>query len=370
MIRTSRKETDMSKKSARVIKIFAVFTAFVLIAVMALSLSSCTKKPDIAAEDVSAASDTQQQSGQTTENNSASGTTVAEETAPEAKQAGPVTVTDGLGNQITLDKPAEKIIVFTPSALEIINALDSMDKVAGVDSWSIDTGEPLAQGFEGFGDFQSLNMEKITAAAPDLIIGLVGWAEADVQKLNDLGVKMYIVDANTMDEVYTEIENMGAILGKDDEAKALKEELKNQVQDITSQLTGVEESTKPKVFYEVWNDPLMSAGNNTFINELINIAGGINIVASDGLEGWPEYSIEKLVQNNPDVIIAPTSLAPDASTILSDTKLSEVNAVVNKRVYVVPDNPVSRPSQNIIKGLTMLAKAFHPDIFGEFEVIN
>jgi len=114
----------------------------------------------------------------------------------------------------------------------------------------------------------------------------------------------------------------------------------------------------------------MSAGGNTFINDLINMAGGINIVEKDGLEGWPEYSIEKLVQNNPDVIIAPVSLAPDASVILSDTKLSKTSAIINKRVYIVPDNPVTRPSQNIIKGLTMLAKAFHPDIFGEFETIN
>jgi len=360
----------MSKKSAKVIKIFAVVTAFMLIAAVAASLSACNNNSGETAENVSTESVSQQQSSQTVQDNSGSDTNATDVTQEEEPQAGPVTVTDGLGNQITLDKPAEKIIVFTPSALEIIDALDSMDKVAGVDSWSIDMGEPLAQGFEGFGDFQSLNMEKITSSAPDLIIGLVGWAEADIQKLTDLGIKMYIVDANTMDEVYTEIENMGAILGKNSQAKALKDELKNQVQDISSKIAGIEENVKPKVFYEVWNDPLMSAGNNTFINELINIAGGINIVASDGLEGWPEYSVEKLVQNNPDVIIAPTSLAPDASTILSDAKLSEVNAVVNKKVYVVPDNPVSRPSQNIIKGLTMLAKAFHPDIFGEFEVIN
>jgi iron complex transport system substrate-binding protein len=73
-----------------------------------------------------------------------------------------------------------------------------------------------------------------------------------------------------------------------------------------------------------------------------------------------------LIQNNPDIIIAPTSLAPDVSTIIDDSRFSSINAVVNKKVYVVPDNPISRPSQNIIKGLTMFAQAIHPEIFGEF----
>ena len=291
---------------------------------------------------------------------SSTGDVVATTTATEIK------LTDGLGKEVVLDKPAERILVFAPSALEIIDGLNAIDTVIGVDSWSVDNKEPLAEGFEGFGDFQTLNMEKITAAAPDIIIGLVGWAEADIQKLADLGVKIYIVEANTIDEIYMEITNMGKILAKDAEARELVDELKKQVETVSSKVAGLTEDKKPKVFYEVWNEPLMSAGKNTSINDLIEKAGGKNIVAADGLEGWPEYSIEKLIQNNPDIIIAPVSLAPDVSTIIDDSRFSSINAIVNKKVYVVPDNPITRPSQNIIKGLTMFAQAIHPEIFGEF----
>ncbi len=291
---------------------------------------------------------------------SSTGDVVATTTATEIK------LTDGLGKEVVLDKPAERILVFAPSALEIIDGLNAIDTVIGVDSWSVDNKEPLAEGFEGFGDFQTLNMEKITAATPDIIIGLVGWAEADIQKLADLGVKIYIVEANTIDEIYMEITNMGKILAKDAEARELVDELKKQVETVSSKVAGLTEDKKPKVFYEVWNEPLMSAGKNTSINDLIEKAGGKNIVAADGLEGWPEYSIEKLIQNNPDIIIAPVSLAPDVSTIIDDSRFSSINAIVNKKVYVVPDNPITRPSQNIIKGLTMFAQAIHPEIFGEF----
>jgi iron complex transport system substrate-binding protein len=329
----------------------------VLVAMFAMSFTACKS-----------ANTTESTQAETTESavETAEETTAAEiETAIE-EEIEEITITDGLGNEVTLAAAAEKIIVFVPSALEIFHALGAMDKVIGVDNWSIDMGDPLAEGLEGFGDFQGLNMEKVTAADPDLIIGLIGWAEEDINKLEELGIQLYIVDANTVDEVYTEILNMGKIAGMEQESKILMEGLKAEIDDIRSKTESISAEDKPKVFYEVWNDPLMSAGNNTFINELIEYAGGKNIVAEDGLEGWPEYSLESLIQNNPDIIIAPASLAADPGVILSDGRLSEINAVKNERVYVVPDNPISRPSQNVVIGLLMFAQAIHPDIFGDF----
>ena len=345
----------MKKRILKSTIAIAAMTASILLITM--MLSACGNNSASTTSDVAA---TTAISGETSGIESSE--TVMETKSTEIK------LTDGLGKEVVLDKPAEKILVFAPSALEIIDGLNAMNTVIGVDNWSVDNKEPLAEGFEGFGDFQTLNMEKITAASPDIVIGLVGWAEADIQKLTDLGIKIYVVEANTIDEVYMEITNMGKILGKDTEAQKLMDELKKQVEGISSKVAGLTKDKKPKVFYEVWNEPLMSAGKNTFINDLIEKAGGKNIVAADGLEGWPEYSVEKLIQNNPDIIIAPTSLAPDISTIIDDSRFSSINAVVNKKVYIVPDNPTTRPSQNIIKGLTMFAQAIHPEIFGEFSV--
>ena len=365
----------MKKKAfKRILAVFAIAAILIAATVLGACSNSAKSSSGVAAQTASSqvlSSEAQENSGNTaaaasedpgiSSNPSEIG---SGETSTEVK------VTDGMGNAITLDGPAKKVIVFVPSALEIINGLDAMDRVIGVDSWSAENKEPLAEGLEGFGDFNSLNMEKIAAAAPDIIIGLVGWAETDIQKLNDLGIKVYIVDANTVSEVYTEITNMGKILGLNDAASKMSSELKKQVDEITSKVPNIEQSQKPKVFYEVWNEPLMSAGKNTFISELIEMSGGINIVAADGLEGWPEYSLEKLIQNNPDIMIAPISLAPDAAAILSEVRFSKIAAITNKRVYIIPDNPVSRPSQNIIKGLTMIAQAIHPEIFGEFKVIQ
>ena len=104
---------------------------------------------------------------------------------------------------------------------------------------------------------------------------------------------------------------------------------------------------------------------------MIEKAGGINIVAEDNLTGWPEYSVERLIEKNPDIMIAPVSLASDPSVITGDERFASIDAVINGRVYVIPDNSISRPNQNLIKkALPMLAKAIHPEIFGEFEIIE
>lgn len=288
----------------------------------------------------------------------------------EKEEPQKIEIVDGMGNTLILDKPAERIIVLVPSVLEIFAGLDAMDKIVEVDNWSVQSGDPLAEGFEGAGDSNGINFETITKINPDLII-LVGFSlNEDHKKLADLGYNIYFNNSTSLASTYTEIENIGKIVGMEEKGKKLSSDLQAEVAEIKDKLKDVDEKEKPSVFYMVWNDPIMSAGENTFINELIETAGGINIVAKDGLSDWPEYSIEKLIKNNPDIMIAPFSLAPDASVILDDPRFSSINAITDKKVYLIPDNPISRPNQNVIKGLKMLSKAFHPDIFGEFEVIE
>lgn len=284
---------------------------------------------------------------------------------------GPIVVIDGEGTEIVLEKPADKVIVMAPSVLELAEGLGALDKVVEIDSFTVMMGEPLAEGFEGVGDYQSLNVERIAELDPDIVIAITGGPEEDYNKVKELGIPVYrVIDVRGMDGVYEGISNISSIMGVEDSGTALIEDLKTRVEDISSQVEGLSEEDRPTVFYEIWNDPLMSAGVDTFINALIDIAGGVNILAEDELTGWVEYSIETLVEKNPDIIIAPVSLAAEPSVILEDQRFATIDAVINGKVYVIPDNPISRPNQNIIKGLQMLAKAIHPEVFGEFEVIE
>lgn len=291
--------------------------------------------------------------------------------ATEESLGSPVELVDGEENIVKLAAPARKIIVLAPSVLEIINGLGAMELVVEVDNFSVMMAESLAEGFEGVGDDQGLNIERIAELDPDILITITGGSEDDYQKVRELGIEIYrVIDVKGIEGVYDEIANISKIIGFEDKGKELVSELKKGVDEIYNQIKDLSDEQKPRVFYEVWNDPLFSAGADTFINDLIEKSGGVNIVAEDNLTGWPEYSLEKLIEKNPDIIIAPMSLASDPSVIMDDERFSSIDAVTSGKVYVVPDNPISRPNQNLIKALQMLSKAIHPEIFGEFEVIE
>lgn len=278
-----------------------------------------------------------------------------------------IEVKDGGGELIRLASPAERIVVISPSALEILSGLGAMDKVIEVDNYSVISGDPLAEGFEGAGDSFGLNVEKIAELDPDILIAVSGGPDEDYRKVEELGIEIYrVISINGIEGVYEEITNISRLTGLEDKGEEIVKELKKSVDGIYNKVKDLSDEDRPEVFYEVWNDPLMSAGMDTFTNDLIEKAGGINIVAQDNITGWPEYSVETLIEKNPDVIVAPMSLAADSSVITGDERFSSIKAVKNGRVYVVPDNPVSRPSQNLDIALEMLSKAFHPDIFGEF----
>ncbi|MDP3011604.1 MAG: ABC transporter substrate-binding protein [Candidatus Hydromicrobium sp.] len=291
--------------------------------------------------------------------------------ATEESLGSPVEVVDGEENIVKLAAPARKIIVLAQSALEIIDGLGAMELVVEVDNWSVMMAEPLAEGFEGAGDVYGLNIERIAELNPDILITITGGPEDDYQKVRELGIEIYrVIDVKGIEGVYDEIANISKIIGLEDKGKELVSELKKGVDEIYNQIKDLSDEQKPRVFYEVWNDPLMGAGADTFISDLIEKSGGVNILSEDNLTGWPEYSVEKLIEKNPDVIIAPMSLAADSSVITGDERFSSIDAVTSGRVYVVPDNPISRPNQNLIKALQMLSRAIHPEIFGKFEVIE
>ncbi len=335
-----------------VIAVIAVFTAFAF---------GCTAAP--VAEEQTAQVQQMQEAVEE----------AAEQTEQAVQQDMKIEVTEESGKVIILEEAAQKVVVLAPSALEVIDEIGAMDKVIGVDNWSIDIGEPLAEGFEGYGDYQGLNMERLAQSMPDLIIALQGGPSEDYAKAEELGIMVYTVNAESIGRVYEEIKNIGILLGLDQEAELLSNNIKAEVDEVYSKVKDIPEDQRPRVFYQIFDDPLWSAGEDTFINDMITKAGGVNIVALDGLSQYVEYNVEKLIEHDPQVMIAGDGgmyVANTADVILEDQRFSSVSAVKEGRVYIVPENSVVRTSHNIIKGLKMFAKAIHPEIFGEFEIIE
>jgi len=149
----------------------------------------------------------------------------------------------------------------------------------------------------------------------------------------------------------------------EDAAESLAESMEKKVEAVTQRVTG---APRPHVYYELWNEPLMSVGPESWVNELIYLAGGKNIFAGAATK-FPLVNSEVVIEVNPQIIICPSHGAyVDApKEIKARPGWNVIDAVRNDKIYAVEGDLLMRPGPRIVMGLEMLAEAIHPELFGE-----
>jgi iron complex transport system substrate-binding protein len=287
---------------------------------------------------------------------SSNDTSAATSASPAA--AGPITVTDDAGKTVTLDKPAERVVSIAPANTEIAFALGAGDKVVG-DTTYCDYPEQ-AKAIDKIGDFSNPSMEKIVALEPDLVLVTGGIQKNLPAKLEKLGIAVYSADPTNLEALYSDLQEMGDLMGVSENATKLVDDMQTQVDAVSKKVEGAE---TPKTFLEIYGKPLMTAGTGTFIDDLINKAGGVNVGATAG-EGFPEFNAEKLIEEDPAVYVAVKGSQSDPGAIAARPGYSQLTAVTNGAVYVIDDNLVTRPGPRLVLGLQQLAQMIHPELFG------
>jgi iron complex transport system substrate-binding protein len=267
-------------------------------------------------------------------------------------------VVDDLGRQVAIDGTPERIISLAPSNTEILFALGLGDKVVGVTDWCHYPAEALNK--TKVGEYANPDVEKILALNPDLILAGYGNPMEVIITLAGLRLTIYGIKTIDLDDLLNDIRRVGEITDKEPEAQALTSEMENRIQAVTNQTQKLEQ--KPRVFYIVWHDPMWTAGSGTFINEIIEKAGGINICQN--LTGYTTISLEDVVARNPEVIIT-SELSYDWAKNASE--LASTNASQMGRIYTLDDDLVQRPGPRLVQGLEWFAYFIHPEIFGEPE---
>jgi iron complex transport system substrate-binding protein len=268
----------------------------------------------------------------------------------------PMEITDFKGRKVTIEKPPERIVTLAPGITEILFELGLGDKVVGVTDYDDYPEEVFAK--PKVGDFQGPNMEAIAAQSPDIIFASTLSGKDSMETLQRLGIPVLMLEAKSIDQIYSSIEIIGKLTGKAAEGDALIKFMKERMADIQQRV-----STYPRkrVFYIVDINGNFTAGGGTFIDYLIALAGGENIAADS--EGWAQYSMERIAEKNPEVIIT----APHVGNIKDIYRLpgySGTDAVKNDRVYVISDdNIISRTSHRIVQGLEEIARYLHPEAF-------
>ncbi|WP_456279381.1 ABC transporter substrate-binding protein [Bacillus sp. AK128] len=309
------------------------------------------------------ATDEAQEEPATTETESAETEESAEGT--EEESSFPVTITDAVENEITIEKQPEKIVSLIPSNTEIVYALGMGDAVVGVSDFDNYPEEVTAKEKIGGMEF---NVEKVISLQPDLVLAHGSSAfssESGLEQLRSAGITVVVVpDATSFETTYGTINMIGQITGTTDKAEEIVEGMKSKLAEIKEKASAITE--KATVWVEVSGAPeIYTTGTGTFMHEML-VAINANNAAGDQ-EGWVMLTEEEIVALNPDVVVTTYgSYDPNATAnVLAREAWSEVPAIQNERVHDIHSDLVSRPGPRLIEGVEELAKAVYPEVFTE-----
>jgi len=252
-----------------------------------------------------------------------------------------------------------RIISLAPATTEILFALGLGDEIVGVSSFC--DYPPRAREKEKVGTFSHPNVEKILSLKPDIIFG-TGLEQASVvTMLRGLGLKVCVSDPASTGELFYSIKEIASLTGKDKEADSLIAEMRREIKAIEVRRKADRAKGKPKVFVEIWNDPLLTAAKESFINELIKIAGARNI-AGDVRRAYVHFSAEEVIYRDPDcIILTYMSKRMPLGALKSRPGWQNMTAVRENRIYNdIDSDTLLRPAPRLVEGLRELEKRFYP----------
>jgi iron complex transport system substrate-binding protein len=252
----------------------------------------------------------------------------------------------------------KRIISAAPSNTEILIGLGFGDRLIAVDPYSGDipglpSGLPLI-------DFFYPDIEAVIGLNPDLLlvneINSYGVADNPFKLLGDLGIKVVEVPTSvSIEGIYNDIIMIAEALGVKEKGEVLAGSMMEEIQRIASVNVTLE---KKKIYFEIDSTYIVTFGQGTYLNEMIEIAGGINIFADQ--RGWFSPSAEEIILRDPEIIFTFVYAGEDAvGELKSRQAFGSITAIRLNQVYVIDNNSASRPSHNILKALREMARAIN-----------
>ena len=257
-------------------------------------------------------------------------------------------------------KSPQRIVSLAPNMTEILFALGVGDRVVGVTRFC--DYPAAAKALPKIGGFLDVSVEAVAAQRPDLVIGVPNATiKGAVESLGKLGIPVFLAEAHRLGEVYTLINEVGAVVDRVAAARLLTMSMRMRATELRGSVSGY----KPvPTLFAYGRDPLIVAGPGSFAGELLDLAGGINVVKEDGPR-YRSYSMERVLVLAPEVIIDSAMGAEDRASNEEALRarwgrFASLPAVKNGRLHWVDPQIFARPGPRLVDALAALAKLLHP----------
>jgi iron complex transport system substrate-binding protein len=268
---------------------------------------------------------------------------------------GMLTVKDDRGKDVNITKYPQRIVSLGTSFTEILFAIGADGQVVGVDKTSTYPAGALSK--TNVGSFYTLNAENVTALEPDCVITWT-FATSTISTLEGLGFPVIAYNPTSISDTMRVIRSIGNATGKSSAANDVVDLMQQRIDGITDKVAGISQENKLKVYFELRNSK--TAGPGALADELISMAGGVNIYGNNASK-YPQPSLEFIVDSNPGVIIVENQSSKTNADIASWIG-SGVSAVDQEKIYRI-DGALVTACPRVVDALEMFAQWLYPDLF-------
>jgi len=264
---------------------------------------------------------------------------------------------DDTGRRMYFAKPPARIVSLAPSITEMLFAIEAGEQLIGVTDFCDYPPEALKKSKVGYAN---PNLESLLALRPDLVVTPNDFLKPDViAKLEQLKIPVFILADKNVESIFAHIQTLGRIVGRSTKADAVAIELRREVTAIQQRVQGL---PPVRMLYVLNSQPLITVGPGSFIDQLIGMAGGVNVAAKSATP-YPRLSMETVLQEDPEVLVFPVGKAEGISESEQQSwrRWSTLTAVRQGRLRQISADQLNRPGPRIAQGLESLAGILHPD---------
>ena len=269
---------------------------------------------------------------------------------PSLAQAEKPCVSDALDQRVCLAEPAQRVVSLSPGATELLFSAGAGDRVVAVSAWSDYPAE--AADLPQVGDSNRLDLEAIVSLAPDLVVAWVdGNSRSQLERLSDLGIHVFWLAPRTFDDIAAAVSDLALLTGLLDLGNERAEAFRADMAALESQYA---DARPVKVFYQIWEQPLMTVNREELISKAISLCGGVNVFG-ELPRLVPRISREAVLEANPEAIITAGS-SDDSQWLEGWREFPGLAAVAADNLFLEPPDLLARPTLRMADGARHLCQ--------------